>query len=255
MMTKIPDVAYIMLVAACTGASPATEERAAMNTEGTAPSSSSNAETDTVLAARGIDSVVLRRTPSNAHIVWTSGQTRWESGPTYGANPMVLLQDINDDGELDLFWTLHYEEIVAGMLLFADGSGARTAFVTGGETCRVPELQDVNGDGRVDVVTFTPGALPWDECSGDALAQSCQEAYPTEWADAWIQVADTFKVVPALAQSYYSDRAQRYEDAARELRARLESELRTTAPPRCDLNVAAALDSMAVRARAQVAER
>lgn len=211
--------------------------------------------TDTTLAVSGRDTILLETRQDTTRIVWRTsigGQVvrRWESGPTYSGMPVISLQDLNGDGIPDLFWTLQHEEIVAGMVLLGTANGARPVFVTDERTCRVPELRDVNGDGRPDVVNYESGALTHDECRGDALAEPCQRTYPTEWAVAWIQEADSFVNVPPRAKSFYSDRATAYEAAARQIRSRLASGGKPAPSPRCDLHLAAAIDSMAARAHA-----
>jgi hypothetical protein len=207
-----------------------------------------------VLAVSGGDTVALETRRDTTRIVWrtsTGGQTlrRWESGPTYSTRPVLELKDLNADGIPDLFWTLQYEEIIAGMVLFGTTNGARVEFVTSDRMCRVPELKDINDDGRPDVVSYESGALTFDECRGDALAEPCQRAYPTEWAVAWIQEADSFVNAPSRARRFYADRATEYEAAARQIRNQLANRARPAPSPRCDVHLAAAIDSMGVRAR------
>lgn len=209
---------------------------------------------DTVLSVLGRDTVTLETVTDTTRIVWLTNVghqvvRRWESGPTYGATPMIELEDFNGDSIPDLFWTLRYEEILAGMVLFGTSMGARPVFVTTDDACRLPEVRDINNDGRPDVISYEPGALPLDECRGDPLAEPCQRAYPTEWAVPWIQHADSFVNQPSLAKSFYSDRAKEYEAGADTLRERLARGGNGVPSPRCDARLASAIDSLAVRAR------
>lgn len=205
---------------------------------------------DSVVAALDGDTVWLMRGDTN-RLVWTTDGgggriERWRSRPLGFAAPAVRLALVSDDRLPDLFWTLGYEEVLGGQLLLGTAAGAREAFASGSpEACRRPELRDVNGDGWLDILNYVPGALPVEECSGDAATQACRDAFPTEWVDVWLQhPGGAFRPDSAGASRWYGDLARRYTEAASALRrARGEG----AAP--CDPRVEAALDSLAHRAR------
>jgi hypothetical protein len=160
----------------------------------------------------------------------------------------VRLGDLNGDGIPDLFWTMHYEEIIAGMVLFGTRDGAHPVFVTDEQTCRVPELRDLNGDGKTDVVAYEVGALTLDECQGDVEAAPCQRMYATEWAVAWMQIADSFVNDPRRAKSFYANAAREYAMSARRIRGQSGNYDDGLRPSRCGLSMADRLDSLAARA-------
>lgn len=237
---KVLAGAALVLLTACGRQAQAPQNRATVE----------STDADSVVAALQGDSVWLARGDTN-RLVWTttrggSRSERWRSRPLGFAAPAVRLALISDDGLPDLFWTLGYEEMLGGQLLLGTAAGARKAFASGSpEACRRPELRDVNGDGRLDVLNYVAGALPVEECSGDAGTQACRDAYPTEWVEVWLQhPGGDFRPGPAGASRWYRDLARRYAEAAATLRGAPRAGV-----ARCDPRVAAALDSLAARAR------
>jgi hypothetical protein len=67
-----------------------------------------------VLVERGANRVYLVRDSSATYVLWTpdtsSTRNTWRSTNTYGGRPQVQLADLNQDGTLDLFWAMQYEE-------------------------------------------------------------------------------------------------------------------------------------------------
>lgn len=125
-------------------------------------------------------------------------------------------------------------------------TGAREVFLSDRAACAEPVLQDVNHDGRIDIVEYNAGALSMDECSGDALATPCQEEYSTDWAVVNVQADSGFNNEPAHAQQFYLDRAAEYSRSAEQIRQALAAG--SSVSPRCNAEMAAALDSMATLA-------
>lgn len=204
-------------------------------------------EADAVLATLGGERVVHDR--SGDRMIWTSATgVRWTSRSLYGARPSVGLRYVNSDTMPDLFWTVMHEDLIGGQLLIAVGDSARSVFVTAeDERCRVPEINDVTGDGIVDILTYPAYAIPLNECYGDALAESCVVEYPTEWTRVLVQRGEEFVENGPDTSGFYENLEGEYTTAA----TRLEEAVRAgTAPARCDSEVVAALRDLAARARA-----
>lgn len=210
-----------------------------------------------VLAASGSDTVWLGTDSQGARrltwTTWANGgrRLRWESRALYGAAPIARLVRINRDELPDLFWTVDFEELVGGMVLFASGDTARMAAATAAdEVCRPPELRHVTGDSLLDFVTFRPSALSADECRADAAAAPCVAAYPTEWAVAHVQEVDGFVDDPSKARAFYLAAARVYRAAADSLSLAIRQRSGpAAASPRCNSELAAQLRDMGYRAR------
>ena len=208
------------------------------------PAATGGLRSDTTLISVGSDSLVLGTGDDGAtRIQWRRSGSYWTSGPTHGGRPSGQLVDVSGDGLLDLFWTLEYEEIVTGMLIFQTRSGARPIWTASRESCRVPQLVDFTADRRPAVLEYVPGALRSVECFGDALAGPCQELYPTEWVNVWIVQSDSLVVARGEASDFYRELAGRYRNAATSIRSALVQAKEH--PARCNERMALALDSMA----------
>ena len=99
------------------------------------------------------------------HFTDVTSTTILGGNPTDQAIFFVDLADFNGDGFLDLFPSHTRDELKEGEIYLNDGLGHfnRMTFAQLGITGVVPVPQDINGDGRADIVTFsrdlmTPGA-------------------------------------------------------------------------------------------------
>jgi len=213
---------------------------------------SPTARGDTVLARLAGETIHLQTASGVTKLVWVSTArgrliTRWSSSQLNGALPQVRLALIDDDSIPDLFWTVNYEEIVGGELLLARRDTAVSVFRTSSdEGCRPPELRDVTGDGRPDILTYQPFAVPANECHGDAYVEECVAAYPTEWVRALVQHAGSFVEEPEMARGFYHLLESQYRAAAETLEAALQ---KGSVPAGCDQQVANALHQLARRAK------
>lgn len=208
-----------------------------------------------VLAALRLDTVFRTVDRDTSRLIWVSRLRHdvepWKSGPLLSSSPMVQLALVNRDSFPDLFYTVQYEEFIFGRLLLGGRSGVREVFKSSDDACSVPELRDINQDGLPDLIDKQAGALSRDECSGDPYASVCLDAYPTEWLQVWIQRPDgIFQNDSVEARQFYAELANRYSQAARDLRSALD---KATGPParspRCNASMAASFESMAARAR------
>jgi hypothetical protein len=214
---------------------------------GTAPQASSEftpREDLTVVAAFAADTVWLQSDGDSRTMVWTTSSEgrqlqRWRSRDLHGAMPRARLAWINDDAKVDLFWTIDHEELVGGMVLLADGDSARVAYTSAPEeACRSPELIDVTGDGRLDIIQYLPYGFGSVECRMDAAAAPCIEVLPTEWAVVWGQTEDGFAPDPNRAQEFYARLADEYRQAANDLERAIRTSTGVAAlSPRCDRNL------------------
>lgn len=243
-MRPIVNAAISLSLAACLGMGEERHSRQAQEQTGR-----------TVLATLGPDTVFRAIDRDTNRLIWVSalrhGQGAWASGPLLSSSPVVKLAMVTQDSFPDLFYTVQYEEFIFGRLLLGSSTGVREVFKSGPDACSVPELTDVSGDGLPDLIEKQAGALSRDECTGDPYASVCLDAYPTEWLQVWIQQSDgTFRNDSIEAKAFYADLADRYSQAARDLRSALD---KATGPParspRCNASMAASFESMAARAR------
>lgn len=214
----------------------------------------SQAESSTVIGRYGGDSVVLIRGEEFNAMVWHRADVArpWRVDSLLSAEPSVRLAMIDRDSVPDLFFTIRWEEFILGEVWLARGDSAVRAFSSANDACRIPELRDVNSDGLLDAIDWRAGALLAEECTGNVLAQACQEEYTTEWPEVWLQSHDgNFKRDSVGARTFYRDMAVRFADGARDLRSkRAASDGRPSKLDRCNDQVAASLEAMGRRADA-----
>lgn len=147
-----------------------------------------------VLATLARDTVLLTG-DSVLHVVWRGhpghdAVVRWTSGRLYGEVPVARLLYANRDSIPDLFVTLNDEEMISGALLVGTARGSRSVYKSGPMTCAVPDLEDVDGDGMVDIVEHWAGAVAPGECRGDAAASPCLDRYHLTWERVLVQQAN-----------------------------------------------------------------
>jgi len=205
----------------------------------------------------GSDTVWLSR-KEERKIIWStmlngSRIVRWTSGELFMASPEITLGRIDPDSIPDLFVTLDYEEMVSGVLLLGNvEGGSRQAFVSrADQTCLPPQLLDVNGDGLLDIVQYSPGAVSAEECRGDAAAAVCVKAYPVAWESVLIQDRRRgFLQDDPRANPFYQTLARKYHQAAGALRRSIESGIGPAAQStRCNEEMVELLDQMGTRAQ------
>jgi hypothetical protein len=205
-----------------------------------------------ILAVAGGDTAYLM--PGANRFIWSrSNGRRWFMDSLFDARPVANLQLVDQDSIPDLFITVTWEEITLGELWLGRVREELLAFESAEDACRVPELRDVNADGRLDVVDWRAGAVTSSEC-GEMIVEVCRAMYPIEWPDVWIQTSTgTFMRDSTAAKTFYAAMARDYTMAALELRQAIsegaQSELESS---QCNDDMAEALDGMAKRALAIV---
>lgn len=219
------------------------------------------ADTMPVLAALGGDTVFLRQLPGDNRLLWVSGsgpgRQEWRSASFGAARPVVRLVFIDPDSLPDVFFTVEYEEFIFGRALVGGPAEAQEVFRSSENACRVPELRDVTGDGRLEILDFQAGALGVEECSGDPYAQRCQELFPTEWISVWsVQDGSQIRTRGPGLRGFYADLALDYQRAAGNLATILDAgDPAGRLSPRCDQSMVVALEIMASRAEAIANQR
>lgn len=180
--------------------------------------------TDSVLAVQGNDTVRIT-SDGGRHLIWTSlvagsSITRFRSGDLFSGIPKVNLADMTADGTLDLFVTFDYEEMRSGLLLRGTPDGSSLAFSTAQEnTCRVPELLDANGDGRLDVIAYIQGPFTAEMCRGEERYDVCSTTYPLYWAEVHVQDrAGAFDPTTTGLTAFYRQLRDEYQAALERLR-------------------------------------
>jgi hypothetical protein len=219
------------------------------------------ADTVLVLATLGGDTVFLRQLPGDNRLLWASGsgpgRQEWRSTSFGAARPVVRLAFIDPDSIPDLFFTVEYEEFIFGRVLLGGPAEVQEAFRSSENACRVPELRDVTGDGRLEILDFQTGALAVEECSGDPYAQRCQELFPTEWISVWsVQDGSQIRASGPGLRGFYANLALDYQRAAGELATILNAgDPGGRLSPRCDQSMVVALERMASRAESIANQR
>jgi len=210
-------------------------------------------DTVQVLAAFDGDTVFLSVDRGDTKLLWTRGsgsrRAAWQSLSFDGLIPHVALVNLDGSSRPALFYTVHYENFVFGKV-FVGPANARQIFMSSDEACRVPKLQDVNGDGRLEVLDYVAGALSVDECTEhDVLARPCMDHYPTEWVEVWsLDNEGGFSRDSLGAVAFYRELAEKYRLGAAELAAALDRRADAVPSPRCDTSMVVSLQRMAERA-------
>jgi hypothetical protein len=217
-------------------------------------------ETARALASLESDTVWLWR-PGGTHddrrlIVWTSSTAseaveRWRSPLLIGPGVTADLRLVDGDWSYDLFVTASDNERHGGELMLGGSGEVRRAFATDSGTCALPVLEDANGDGRWDVITYESGRFALGNCALD-LPVECRQAFNVHWAVPYIQTPSGFSGDSSLARSYYAQRAAMHRQGAIMIqRAVRNASAHWTPPETCQrTDLADALDSLAFRAQA-----
>jgi hypothetical protein len=118
------------------------------------------AEDGVVLIERSADRVRLVERGGSRYLHWESlaspglWERVWRSRDIYSADPNVLLEDLNGDGRIDLYWSLAFEEIAGAMVVLRTSGGARE-LLPELKHCGLPQLERVKAGFRLMV--STPG--------------------------------------------------------------------------------------------------
>ncbi len=208
----------------------------------------SGTSSDTVLASMGGDTARLVAFGSERRVLWsrqegTETREQWRSGDLGYATPRVMFASVNEDSLPDLLFALEYEETVGGaVLLGAPVDTATRAYQSFSGFCRAPEFRDVDGDGRVEVIEFSPGAVSLEGCLLDGPDEGCARQFQTEWrvALSFDVRTRTYRLDSTSHRAFYQVEAARLDSVATAMRSR---------PDACSANAIARLDAMLVRAR------
>lgn len=206
----------------------------------------------TVLSVLGRDTVLLVR-DTVSRIEWRSavgGRSvrRWVSAPLYNTVPTSQLRYIDGDSIPDLFVTLSDEEMISGSVLLGTTGVARVAYMTRSPVCLVPDLRDVNGDGKVDIVEHLPGAVSREECIGDAAAAPCMNRYHLTWERVLLQRPNgIFADDSGQAHAFYDSMSAEYTKAAGQLNLDLLAGM--VPSTRCNAAMLVGIKQMASRAQ------
>lgn len=206
-----------------------------------------------LLAATDGDSAWLVSRDESNILRWSSARSAraWESTSLYGAVPRVRLVDLNADGAVDLFYAMEYEEFIFGKVIARDGAGFREMYSTNVSLCGAPRLEDVNGDGKLDILEPRPTALSAEECREDPAATVCRAALSTDWIELLQQSSDgTFRPDSSHASAFYQSLAEAYASSVRVLRRDLETGSGLAAgSSRCNSEMLKSIEAMEARAR------
>lgn len=220
---------FLLLIGCASSDAPSQEDAAQSSTHaevarrgGDLPPSA--VDRDTILATLSGDTVWIESNGERA-LVWTTrfaGERyeRYRSGNLYDGSPEVRLEDITGDGVPDLFITFQFEEMTSGILLkgTAQGSSLQVFSTAGAVTCRVPELRDVNGDGKLDIVSYVAGAFDPAMCRSEGRYELCKDAYPMTWPEVHIQqTGGVFEQSTRGLTDFYKEWQNRYKDALHRL--------------------------------------
>lgn len=208
------------------------------------------AAVDMILASHGRDTVRIVTFDAERRLLWTRhelNRTReqWRSGDFGYATPWVALTDINGDSLPDLLLSLEYEELIGGAVMLGDFSGfASVAYSAFDGFCRAPEFLDFDGDGRLEIIEYLPGAVSLKSCVLDGPEEACAREFWTGWRSllSYDERSRSYRVdsTSLSFRMFHEIEASRLDSTASAMRAN---------PGLCSASVSARLDSMATQAR------
>ncbi len=204
----------------------------------------------TVVTALGQDTVVVAQTPERRLEWFRSSPARrlllWSTGSAIVV-PSARLLFANNDSLPDLWVTVDFEEMLSAELLLDLHDSVSKRYESGLGTCALPELRDVNRDGRIDIIEHLAGAIGRGECRGDAAAAPCVHAYHLTWERVLFQGPDgAFAQDAAAGARFYDSLSTVYRASANALAQALRAG--HTPAARCNGDMLQAIDGLEHRA-------
>jgi hypothetical protein len=161
-----------------------------------------------VLVERDANRVYLVRDSSATYVLWkpdtSSSRNTWRSANTYGGRPQVQLADVNQDGSLDLFWAMQYEDNLEGMIVLNRG-GRFIKLIPKVEQCQRPELGRANN--RYVYIAYVSGAYPLDDCTDPVVGRICVQNFHANWPRLYAIDSGMTEISPG--KDFYTELAAR----------------------------------------------
>lgn len=177
-----------------------------------------SADGDTIsLIATDSVRIYVVNADNEARIVWQEeerGRWRevWRSRDLLGALPQVVMEDLDGNGQRDLFWSIAHEDLIGGMVVLQRNEEV-VELSPDVVHCERPEIRRI--DGSYLFVAYGPGALPAGECRDPVVVTYCVEEFQISWPR-FFALGDMRLTETNRERRYYADLAMRYRrDAAR----------------------------------------
>jgi hypothetical protein len=169
----------------------------------TATSATADPSTAVTSRSDNDDRVTVMNDSSLRQVVWehrSSGKwtTYWKSLDIYGAEPTLRLADMNKDGRVDLFWSIAFEEIVGGSVVFYSPSGPVAVPIPIDE-CAQPQLTS-DSLGYL-VIAQGAGVVAADQCN-EMDAEICANDAFSTWPRYFRPVANSLVEEPGSKNKY-----------------------------------------------------